>query len=231
MVKVIPAILPQSYGAIIHGLNKIHSIVDTVQIDFVDGVFAPTRTWLFNGKDRDAFDAILREDEGLPYWEDMNFELDLMVKDPLKKIDEFIALGPSKIIFHLGSFEKNEMLKYFENLPYIIKETISFGIALGLNDDPKDIAPYIDYIDTIQCMGIENIGLQGQPFDERVLQNIKKTRELYPNKYISVDGGVKIDTARLMVQAGADTLVAGSAIFGSVDMYGIIEILENIDHE
>lgn len=231
MIKVIPAILPQSYGAIVHGLNKINSIANTVQIDFVDGIFAPTRTWLFNGKDQESFESILKEEEGLPYWDSMNFELDLMVQNPLKKIDNFIALGPSKIIFHLKSFDQKEMLEYFENLPYIIKQTISFGIALGLNDDPKDIAPYIDYIDTIQCMGIENIGLQGQPFDERVLENIKKTRELYPDKYISVDGGVKIDTARLMVQAGADTLVAGSAIFGSVDMYGIIEILENIDHE
>lgn len=231
MIKVIPAILPLSYGAIVHGLNQVHSLVNTVQIDFVDGLYASNRTWFLNGKDKEIFNSILREEEAFPYWDELDFEFDLMVKDPLKYIDEFIALGPSKIIFHLNSFDKDEMLNYFENLPYIIQKTISFGMAIGIDDNPKDLEPFIEYIDTIQCMGIKNIGLQGQAFDDGVLLNIKKSKELYPDKNISVDGGVNLDTAKLMVEAGANTLVAGSFIFNSSDMYGTIELLSNIDYE
>lgn len=231
MIKVIPAILPLSYGAIVQGLNQVHSLVNTVQIDFVDGLYASNRTWFLNGKDKEIFNSILREEEAFPYWDELDFEFDLMVKDPLKYIDEFIALGPSKIIFHLNSFDKDEMLNYFENLPYIIQKTISFGMAIGIDDNPKDLEPFIEYIDTIQCMGIKNIGLQGQAFDDGVLLNIKKSKELYPDKNISVDGGVNLDTAKLMVEAGANTLVAGSFIFNSSDMYGTIELLSNIDYE
>lgn len=227
-MKIIPAILPQSYRGITLGVEKIHDMLDTVQIDFVDGHVAHTRTWLFNNKDSEHFSAIEREDEGMPYWDTMNYEFDLMVKNPLEKMDMFIAMGPSKVIFHIGTFEQGVMLAYLEQLPQIVRETIAIGMAINLDTDPSAVAPYLEYIDTIQCMGIRDIGYQGRPFDEAVLEQIKKTRELYPEITISVDGGVSLDNAQALRDAGADSLVVGSAIFRSPEPYATIKEFQSI---
>lgn len=227
-MKIIPAILPQSYRAIIMGVEQISDIVDTVQIDFVDGHFAHNRTWLYNNKDTEYYSAIEREEEGLPFWDKMNYEFDLMVKDPLLDIDKFIAMGPSKIIFHIETLDAAIMLPYLENIPGIMRETISFGIAINIDTDPHLIAPYLEHIDTIQCMGIRDPGFQGRPFDEEVIEQIKKVKALYPDKHISVDGGVTLDSAPLLAAAGADTLIVGSALFQSGDIYGTIETLQRL---
>lgn len=64
-------------------------------------------------------------------------------------------------------------------------------------------------------MGIEKIGFQAQPFDVRVLENVKKIKEIYPSILISIDGGVNLQSAPMLVEAGADRLVVGSALFNS----------------
>ncbi len=153
-MKIIPAILPHSYYDIPHGVEKVFGAVDAVQIDFVDGHFASNRTWWFNNKNKDTLDTLLHEDEGLPHWDEMNYEFDLMVKDPLQYIDTFVALGPSKIIFHCESFleglDQEKILNYFETLPEIVRNTITFGMAIGVATDPQLLTPFVHYIDTIQ---------------------------------------------------------------------------------
>ncbi len=227
MINIIPAILPASYRAIELGVQAIAGATNTIQIDFVDGFVASNRTWMFNHKDEERFDAILREDEGLPLWSEMNYEFDLMIKDPLSQIEKFIALGPSKIIFHLEWLDQQQMVQYFESLPEIVRTTITFGIAINIDTDPERLAPYMPYINTIQCMGIARIGFQSQPFDERALDQIKKVKALYQDKIISVDGGVSTETIGLLAQAGATSFVVGSAIFQSQDPRGTIEALCN----
>lgn len=231
MTKIIPAILPQSYTAIVHGADRVHEGVDTIQIDFVDGNFAQNFTWLFNNKEKERFSAIQQQDEGLPYWDSLDYEFDLMVQNPLEKMELFMALGPSKLIFHIGSFEERDMIEFFETMPLIIRETTGFGMAVGIDTDIALVEPYKEYISTIQCMGIASIGVQGQPFDQRVLAQVSAARKLFPDKQISVDGGVSLETAQKIVAAGADTLVVGSALFGSTDIYGTIDLLRNIAHE
>ncbi len=229
-MKIIPAILPLRYYDIPNGVEKVVGAVDTMQIDFVDGHFATNRTWPFNNKNEDKLASILNQDEGMPEWETMNYEFDLMVKDPLEHMDTFMALGPSKIIFHIESMHEEVMVPYFENLPLIIKDVMTYGIAIGIDTDPALVAPYIPYIDTIQCMGIANVGFQKQPFDPRVIDQVKKTKALYPDKSISVDGGVNMETAAVLTQAGADTLVVGSTIFQSTDPQGTIQELKRVCH-
>ncbi len=234
-MKIIPAILPSSYRAIVDGVAKIKDVVTTVQIDFVDGHFAPNRTWWFNNKDPEQLQTLLNQDEGLPEWEHINYEFDLMLKDPLEHIDTFVALGPSKIIFHCESFlestDESKLLSYFGNLPSIVADVMTFGMAIGIDTDPARIAPYVDYIDTIQCMGIVQVGFQGQPFDERVIDQIKKVAHLYPDKTISVDGAVTRDNASSLVRAGVTMLVVGSSIFQSTDPHGTIRELKQICHQ
>lgn len=229
MIEIIPAILPQSFRDIEQAVEKVRAIAPTIQIDFCDGKFVNNKTWWWTGKEVSRKDAIIKEEEGLPYWDSINYEFDLMVADPLSQMDTFIALGPSKIIFHKKSVSVESLLNYFENLPEITRQMISFGIALDLDDDPAEIAPLVPYLRRIQCMGIEHIGFQGEPFTEKSIELVKKVYELYGESIrISVDGGVNAKNIPDLVKAGARRLVVGSAIFQSIDPHGTIEELQNL---
>lgn len=229
MITVIPAILPQTYRDIVMGAEKVKDVVTKIQIDFVDGTFALNRTWGFNHKDEEKLSALLREDHGLPFWSEVDYEFDLMIANPLTKLDTFIPLGPSKIIFHVESItDEKELIAYLENLPEIVRSTVSFGMALNNDTDPVSIAPYASYITSIQCMGIAHIGSQGQPFDERVYGQIEKVRALYPDKTIAVDGAVSLENAHLLVERGVTELVVGSTVFQSGDPHGTIKKLARI---
>lgn len=223
MTKIIPAILPQTYKNIEIAVEKIVDAVPTVQIDFVDGHFAPNRTWLFNNKDEDSIQALMAEEMGMPFWDSLNYEFDLMVKDPLEHISTFIALGPSKIVFHIEGLDHTKMIEFFETLPDIIKTAIVFGVAINVDTDIGILEGYMPYVESIQCMGIKNIGFQGQHFDEDVYEQIKKIHALYPDKAIAVDGGVSLENAEQLVEAGATELVIGSALFQNSDTRGTIE--------
>ena len=209
-------------------VEKVFDVVPSVQLDIIDGHFVSNRTWLFNNKDEEKLEAILHEDMGLPYWDSLNYELDLMVKDPIQHMELFIALGPSKMTFHLEGLDVEKTISFFETLPEIIKGAIAFGIAIGIDTDPAGIAPFIPYIESIQCMGIKNVGFQGQKFDEGVYEQIKKVRSLYPDKAIAVDGGVSLENAAQLVQAGATELVIGSALFQNTDSRGTIEAFKQV---
>ena len=77
-------------------------------------------------------------------------------------------------------------------------------------------------------MGIEKIGYQGQPFDERVIDQVKALRKEYPELIISVDGGVSFDTAPRLIEAGANRLVVGSVIFNSLDIRETVLALRSL---
>lgn len=231
MIEVIPAILPQTYKDIEQQVDLIHELAPTIQLDFCDGKFVETKTWWFNGKDIEKKDSIIAEQEGLPFWDSTNYEFDLMVSDPLSHIDTFVALGPSKIIFHKKTISVEALLAYFESMPDIVKQVITFGIALQLDDDPAEIAPLIPYLRRVQCMGIEHIGVQGQPFTDKSITLVKKVYELYGETIrISVDGGVTAENIPALVSVGARRLVVGSAIFQSVDPHGTIQMLQTISN-
>ncbi len=227
-IKITPAILPHSYKGIEIPVERVLGAVTNIQIDIVDGHFSPNRTWLFNNKDEDTLEAIYEQEKGMPYWEELNYEFDLMVKDPVKEMEMFIALGPAKMILHVEGLEQEKTVAFFEGLPEIIRSAIAFGIAINIDTDPVDIAPYLPYIESIQCMGIKNVGYQGQVFDERVFDQIEKVRSMYPDKFITVDGGVSLDNAAQLVEAGARELVIGSALFLNTDSRGTIDAFRQL---
>lgn len=229
MIEIIPAILPQTYREIEEGVNVVHELAPKIQIDFCDGKYVENKSWWFNGKDIQKKEEIISEKIGLPFWDSINYEFDLMVNDPLSQIDNFIALGPSKIIFHKKSVPIESLITYFDSLPEVTLQMISFGIAIELDDDPAEIAPLVPYLRRIQCMGIEHIGVQGQPFTDKAVTLVKKLFDLYGDKVrISVDGGVNKEAIPALVKAGATRLIVGSAIFQSIDPQGTIEELQNI---
>jgi hypothetical protein len=88
MIEIIPAVLPQTYKNIEDAVESVHSIAPTIQIDFCDGKYVESRSWWYNGKDIQNKEDIISEKTGLPFWQSINYEFDLMVKYlQLLKID------------------------------------------------------------------------------------------------------------------------------------------------
>lgn len=231
MLEVIPAVLAKDYEEMKDKIALVRGIVPIVQIDFCDGIFVKNKTWPFSagGADDVKFKSILNEEEGMPFWEDIDFELDLMVADAVENFDIYTKLGPKRIVFHIEAVGNLEEFKNFlEGIDVYVRDAIQIGIAINTATPVEQIFPLVNHIDFVQCMGIEKTGFQGQSFDERVLSHIKILKEKYPNIIISVDGGVNFETAPKLIKAGADRLVAGSLILKSVDIRETISELESL---
>ncbi|MEX0933267.1 MAG: hypothetical protein WDZ74_00795 [Candidatus Paceibacterota bacterium] len=216
MTEIIPAILPKDYLDLRSSLARVRFLSPFVQIDICDGNYVPSVTWPYG--DPEKFQSILDGDEGLPFWEDFQFELDLMVRNPEEVLADWIDAGASRIIIHNKSTAKlDEILTTLENAG------IEAGIALGVDEDVSLIRPYAERVLFVQCMGIAHIGVQGNPFDARVLTQIKAIRAQFPQLTVSVDGGVNIHTVEKLVEAGAHRLVSGSAILRAEDSKSALE--------
>ena len=83
-------------------------------------------------------------------------------------------------------------------------------------------------IDYVQCMGIDEVGSQGIPFDTKTIDKVRELRQKYPDLEIQVDGGINTENAKLLKEAGADRIIVGSAIWKSQNIIETIRNFENI---
>lgn len=226
-MEIIPAILPAHFAELEQKVAQVRAAsiaeLTTIQIDICDGKYTPVATWPYRKPDQ-SFEAILREERGLPGWEDFDFEIDLMVCEPEKLVADWLTAGASRIIIHLDALSADTAVGLAE-LGRIIDSTrglVEIGIAVGVETSSEKIVAvatkYKDDISVVQCMGIARAGFQGQSFDERVMAKIAEVKALFPGVPVSVDGGVSLDTVGRLAEAGVARVVAGSAIFegGSV---------------
>lgn len=227
--SIIPAIIPKNYEDMRQKMAQVLESVNLVQLDIMDGVFVPEKTFPFDERDSQVMTAIIDQEEGLPYWDRLDVELDLMVANAHKNLDIYVAMGPKRIIFHIeAEGDKNEFKEFLEAIDPYLKENIEFGVAIS-NDTPiEDIYPFVPYVSFVQCMGIKNIGYQGEEFDERVIERIKILKEKFPEILISVDGSVNKNTILVLKESGAQRFVAGSAIFESFYPNEEVKELEEI---
>ena len=232
-MEIIPAILAKNFNELREEISRVVGLVKIVQIDICDGIFVPTKTWPFDSAHGEPiedinFAKIMAEEDGLPYWEDVDFELDLMVKDAHKSFDKFLKLGAKRLVFHIEAENEAEFKEFLEAIDPYTRENIEIGIAINTTTSIEKLAPLIFHIDFVQCMGIEHIGKQGQPFDERVIQQVEGLRILYPELEISVDGAINLNNASSLIKAGVNRLVVGSAIINSDNPEGVIRELQNL---
>lgn len=224
MTEIIPAILPKDYNEIVEKTALVRGYAKTVQIDVCDNHFVPNFTWPYVGE-YGEWQRIVNEEEGLPNWNELDFEIDLMVDEPERVVGDWVQAGAGRIIIHAES--KGDI----KGAINILDGRVEVGIALGV-DTPlsilEQISVDIDKIKLLQFMGIDKIGFQGQRFDNKVIDNIKRAKEKYPRIFISVDGGVSLDNALSLKNAGADHLVVGSAIFEGDDAVNALRALQDI---
>ena len=234
MVEIIPAILPKSYAELESKLDIVVGHSSVVQIDICDGVYVANRTWpyLKGAKSEindQIFERIVNQEKALPHWEELDFEFDLMVKNPYEKIADFISAGASKIIVHKRSVDEIELANiishYGKHSPELGPFDVELGIALQADDSADSIKEIASQIHFVQVMGISKIGFQGQDFDPQSLDLIRGLKVAYPSIIISVDGGINIDTAKLLISAGADKLIVGSYLFNATNFSDTLKTL------
>ena len=239
MIEIIPAILPKNYEDLKNKISLVKGVVDLVQIDICDGMYVKPLTWPFLAREMEAnvseaeldynFRKILNEEEGLPFWEEVDFELDLMVEDAVENFDIYTKLGPKRIIFHIGAIGVLEDFQHFlEGMDPYVRDTMKIGVAISPSKSVEQIFPLINYIDFVQVMGIDHEGAQGEEFDSKCIEHIKTLREKFPDLVISVDGGIDLETAPALIRAGASRLTIGSAIWSTDDVIGTIESFRNL---
>lgn len=152
-----------------------------------------------------------------------NLDVHLMVKPVDSLIEQFGQLSPSFISIHPESTE------HLDRSLSLIK---SFGAGAGVVLNPSTSLSTLDYvidkIDMVLIMSV-NPGFGGQSFIPAALQKIEKARSLLDknnsNARLQVDGGIKIDNISSIASAGADTFVAGSAIFGAENYKSVISTM------
>lgn len=226
MTEIIPAIIPESFEDLKEKMSLVNGLTYTVQIDVCDGKFVPSKSWPYTNDAEGDFRNLTEEEEGFPFWQTLDFEVDLMVSSPEKIVDDWIRAGAKRIVFHVESspnikdllVEMRSKYGWLNHLPI----TLELGIALNINTPNEKVFEFLDpnadgrsLVDFVQFMGIREIGYQHHYFDDRVLGKIRELRHTYPDAIISVDGGVTLENAKDLVEAGVNRLISGSAIFES----------------
>ncbi len=222
MIEVIPAIIPHDLNTIREKLIKVLGVVKKIQIDIIDGKYAHTKTWPFNGNQFEEMIKMVREEEKFPFVDNFNMEIDLMTLDPFDYISDFISLGAKSFVIHLGSTDNPE-----ECIRSIKNTELEIGLGINPSSKEKDYENLISKVDFVQFMGNDKIGFSGIDLDKSVITKIKDFKKKYPLTPTQIDIGVNENTAKELIQAGVSRLVSGSFIFDSIDPKEAISKIKN----
>lgn len=219
MTPIVPAVIPKSLNELKEKCRQISSFTHEIQIDIVDGTFVPFSSWPYmeGAKIEDLRDIT----------EQFLVEMDMMVESPEETVEEYLKAGVQRVVIHL---ESTENLKDI----FLLKQDYDFRLGLSLNNDTdiKELYEVIEYADYIQCMGIKEIGSQGQPFDTRVLDRIKELKQKFSKLMVTIDGSVNFETLPEIIKAGTDRCAVGSALLKAENMNVAFKDMEQlyVDH-
>lgn len=231
MPEIIPAILEKNFTEIKNKITSLREQTKCIHIDICDGIAVPNQTWPFatGGIDDYDFRKIMNEEEGMPYWEDFDFEFDLMVADAMENFDLYMKLGPKRIIFHLfAQKDLQEFEDFLEGMDMYVRDNVQIGLAFRPSDDLAVVSRLSHKVDFLHAMGSDKIGYQGEPFSDKAFENIKFLKKELPGIVISVDIGVNLQNAEAILDTGADRLTIGSAIWKSPDPLGALHDFQNL---
>lgn len=194
MYQIIPSILVSSEEQFLDHINAIKLVCSFVQLDIADGLFCDGKTWI---------DPIAVKEKM-----DIDFELHMMVANPLKEIKRWNNIERLKrIVFHYEAVD---------DIVHAVTEMNAFGrdVCVCLNPDTpiNVLEPVIGHIESIQCMSVYP-GKQGQSFLLSTLDKIRAFHAQYPHVPISDDGAVNKETIPQLIHAGATRFGPGSAIW------------------
>ncbi|MGM9551191.1 MAG: ribulose-phosphate 3-epimerase [Clostridia bacterium] len=199
--KLAPSILSADFSVLGSQIKEAEKGgAKVLHIDVMDGRFVPNFT----------FGALLVK--SIRKCSNMFYDCHLMVEKPYDFIDAFYKAGADNITVHYEALGD----KTGEALDYIRSLGIKAGLSISPDTPVEVIKPYIDKVDMVLIMSVYP-GFGGQKFIEKSLDRLSAVREMTKcyNVDIEVDGGVNADNIKTIVNAGANVVVAGSAVFGA----------------
>lgn len=197
---VSPSILAADFNALDQEMKKVNdSSCEWVHLDVMDGKFVPNTT----------FDEKLVKE--LRPISNKIFDVHLMIEKPVEHVMKYYEAGADYVTFH---FEACENIK--EVLETLKKQNLKVGLSIKPATSVTVLDEFLPYLDLILVMSVEP-GKGGQKFMDSCLDKIdylvKKRRENNYSYLVEVDGGINLDTAKLVKQVGCDAVVAGTYLF------------------
>lgn len=215
MKKVAPSILSADFSRLGEEIRAVAAAgADYIHVDVMDGRFVPNITI------GPLVVAAARKATTLP------LDVHLMIEEPERYVEDFAAAGADIIVVHV------EACRHLHRVVQQIKGT---GKRVGVSLNPATPLSYLEYIldqlDLVLLMTV-NPGFGGQSFIEATLPKIRSLREMLDSRNckaeLEVDGGVKLSNIAAISAAGADVLVAGSAVFNSGDYHATINEMKRL---
>lgn len=210
-----PSILSADFGRLVEEVETVNEVAGSIHVDVMDGHFVPNITI-----GPPVSNSLKRSDRV-----NSPLSIHLMIDDPWKYGPEFEVGSEDMILFHSEVTDR----------PYeLIKRLKGQGCKVGISQKPaspvEEIFPLLEELDEVLVMGVEP-GFGGQDFMTESIERIKvlekQIRKNDSDTVISVDGGMSPETVGSVVQAGADKIVAGSAIFGKEDRVKAVRGMKN----
>jgi len=207
----VPSILSADFANLADEIAQVESAgVNILHLDIMDGHFVPNIT---------IGPPVV---EKLRNCSDLVFDAHLMITDPVKYGPEFVKAGADHITFHIEAADRPEELVY-----KLHELGATVGICLNPETSVETIGEAARLCDMVLVMTVHP-GFGGQEFIAEAAQKISMVREIVgPDIRIEVDGGIDPETAPAVVSLGADTLVAGNAIFSKADRKVAIEAIRD----
>jgi len=211
-IRITPSILNADFDHLDQEIGKIAGVSDLIHLDIMDNIFVPNFTFDF-----ESASTIIKS---CPIGVDAH----LMVANVDEIAPKYAQAGCASVTIHAEASENIS-----QTLRTIRSEGSRSGLAIKPNTSIDEYEQFSDLVDMFLIMTVEP-GFGGQKFMSEMMDKVRATRKVIGNRpiWLQVDGGISLETIEIAVEAGADTFVAGSAVFKSDDPAHMINALRSL---